>query len=45
MINVSSRTGVSQWQMDILRKTGDYWTGFTKLELFKDLMETMREGK
>eukprot|EP00511_Aplanochytrium_stocchinoi_P006010 CAMPEP_0204826914 /NCGR_PEP_ID=MMETSP1346-20131115/4512_1 /ASSEMBLY_ACC=CAM_ASM_000771 /TAXON_ID=215587 /ORGANISM="Aplanochytrium stocchinoi, Strain GSBS06" /LENGTH=476 /DNA_ID=CAMNT_0051955149 /DNA_START=148 /DNA_END=1578 /DNA_ORIENTATION=- len=33
-----------QAQMSILRDTGDYWTGFTELSLFNELIDTMREG-
>ena len=33
-----------KWQMNILRSTGDYYSGFTDLSLFRDLIETMREG-
>lgn len=30
--------------MDILKETGNYWDGFTRLALFRELMDTMREA-
>eukprot|EP00510_Aplanochytrium_minuta_P006293 CAMPEP_0184007126 /NCGR_PEP_ID=MMETSP0954-20121128/1132_1 /TAXON_ID=627963 /ORGANISM="Aplanochytrium sp, Strain PBS07" /LENGTH=306 /DNA_ID=CAMNT_0026285865 /DNA_START=467 /DNA_END=1384 /DNA_ORIENTATION=- len=33
-----------QAQMDVLKSTGSYWEGFTKLDLFQELMATMREA-
>jgi len=33
-----------QWQMKFLRETGDYWSGFVELELYRDLMDSMRDG-